>query len=124
MDILLKKKVNGPACVHCEKELSDWSGNVMVSSNEMLKVGEISRLEVWCKQCTTKLDKTGYGRDYHNLWELSWVKETYFNQLESLVERMVESPTYHFSFQAVMDCVQLGRILYDNQIKVEDPEEE
>jgi hypothetical protein len=94
----------------------------MVKKSEMFDNKVINSLEVWCKECTGKLDDKGYGRQYHNLWELSWVKEDYFEQLETLIERMAGESVYKFSQQAVLDCLQLGRILYDKNIKVEDEE--
>ncbi|PHB54582.1 hypothetical protein COE92_14450 [Bacillus wiedmannii] len=118
----MKKEMNAPICLHCKKEIENWSGNIMVKHEDM-DSGVIQGLEVWCKECTVSLDKKGYGDNYHNLWELSWVKESYFNQLESLIHRMQEQEgIYKFSNQAVLDCLQLGRILYDKQIEIEDEE--
>lgn len=117
------RDATAPVCVHCNTELSNWRGNVMVSKKEMFEDKKVQHLQVWCKECTTRLDKNANGRDYHNLWELSWLKETYFEQMESLVNQL-ESPVYSFSPQAILDCVELGRILYDNKVKVEEFEEE
>ncbi|AWC31880.1 MULTISPECIES: hypothetical protein [Bacillus] len=119
----MKKQMNAPICLHCEKELENWRGNVMTKKDEMFSTGVVQGLEIWCKECTSSLDKRGYGTEYHNLWELAWVKETYFDQLESLINQMQDREgLYRFSNQAVMDCLQLGRILYDKQIEVEDEE--
>ena len=65
-------------CEVCEKALSDWAGNVMIpedySPNDVSS-GTLDDLQIWCKECTVKLDEEGTGRKYHNLWELKWVKE-------------------------------------------------
>ena len=109
------KEAKAPVCLHCNTELNEWKGNVMVKESEMSPGQVISHLEVWCKGCTRELDNAGRGRDYHNLWELSWVKETYFDQLEGLLKS-----AYNFSPEAVLECVELGRILYDGKIKTEE----
>lgn len=60
-------------CDVCKSPLNDWRGNVMIPRESF--EGEIDDLQIWCKLCTKKLDREGKGRYYHNLWELSWVKE-------------------------------------------------
>ena len=60
-------------CEICNKELKDWSGNVMIPKKTDDET--IEDLQIWCKECTVKEDKQGIGHLYHNLWELSWVKE-------------------------------------------------
>lgn len=63
-----------PKCEVCNQEIENWSGNVMILDN-LTSDEEIDDLQIWCKPCTNKLDAEGTGKQYHNLWELSWVKE-------------------------------------------------
>lgn len=59
-------------CEVCGESLNNWSGNVMIPRNSF--EGVIDDLQIWCKECTRRLDKEGKGQHYHNLWELSWIK--------------------------------------------------
>ncbi|PEA53080.1 hypothetical protein CON64_20045 [Bacillus pseudomycoides] len=117
----MKKEMHAPVCLQCKKRLQDWKGNVRIKKEEMFDTRVIQSLEIWCKECTTVLDEKGPGREYHNLWELSSVKESYFDQIISLISRMQEKEgLYRFSEKAILDCLHLGRILYDKKIKLEE----
>ena len=73
-----------PKCEECEKELKDWSGNIMVPESEY--PDNIPYFHVWCKECTGKLDKQGRGKTFHNIWELGWIKRDYLKMVEELFE--------------------------------------
>lgn len=67
-------KVDNVKCDVCGKTLDSWIGNIMVPHSE-LDGDVIYDLQIWCKPCTKELDSKGVGRRYHNLWELSWLKD-------------------------------------------------
>ena len=62
-----------PKCMECHRDLEDWEGNVMVRSSDFGD-RQIPEIRIICKQCTNALDSAGSGREWHNLWELRWVK--------------------------------------------------
>jgi hypothetical protein len=71
-----------PTCDRCNSKLINWIGNVMVDSQTYHR--KINYFEVWCKECTNKLDQEGIGERWHSLWELHWVRDDY----EFLQERI------------------------------------
>lgn len=102
----MKKLVtNAPTCLHCEEELSDWCGNVMVDFNRPV----VEEIEIWCKDCTNDLDKTGIGRKYKHIWELVWVKNEFFALLE---QKVVVEDGNPFSDHAKEQLIDLGRMVY------------
>jgi len=60
-------------CDLCNTPIDNWSGNVMIPKNST--EGTIDDLQIWCKPCTRKMDSAGPGMNYHNLWELNWIRE-------------------------------------------------
>ncbi|MFK4167728.1 hypothetical protein ACI2LM_15925 [Paenibacillus lautus] len=98
-----------PICEHCERALENWSGNIMVDTRDY--PDKIDTFHVWCKECTTDLDKRGVGRRFHNIWELSWFKKTYFDlEREVLEELKEENPRW--GIEALMKFNDLGRMVY------------
>ena len=77
-----------PSCAICQKNLPDWEGNVMVDGQEYPQ--RVARLQVVCKECTRKLDASGKRRDYHNIWELRWVREQPLYLISNMVMDVLE----------------------------------
>lgn len=98
-----------PRCDECNKSLPEWSGNIMVDNTEY--PDKIEYIMVWCKECTGKLDRQGAGRQYHNLWELSWVKQGYFDLEKELFDELT-SGRPRWSFDALKRFNRLGRLLF------------
>ncbi|MFB6367914.1 hypothetical protein ACFCP7_28595 [Paenibacillus elgii] len=109
-----------PKCVVCEEELSNWSGNIMVHKNHYPDT--IDRLVIMCKNCTSELDKRGPGRQWHNLWELSWIKESYLD-LEREIFKDLTHENSRWTLSALKDFNNLGRILNGKKPKEDDYEE-
>jgi hypothetical protein len=113
------KAVEAPYCEHCGKVLDNWTGNVMVDASTHL----VKEFIIWCKECTRELDRKGYGRRYHNIWELSWVKNGYFELLRDAIDRAGEEERevgYTFTNNSLKQLVNLGEILYDKKLTVEE----
>lgn len=104
--------MESPRCDECNKLLEDWSGNIMVNSTEY--PDKVNYLMIWCKQCTIDLDRKGVGGDYHNLWELSWVKQAYFD-LEKELFTEILSGHKNWSIDAINRFNNLGRSLYEKE---------
>ncbi|ERI06479.1 hypothetical protein [Aneurinibacillus aneurinilyticus] len=105
---MLKHKC--PKCDECGKELTDWSGNIMVEGKSYHD--KIDDFLIWCKECTVRLDRTGEGNKFHNLWELSWLKKDYFSLEEELFEEVKEGQN-RWSLDALKKINQLGRMVYE-----------
>ncbi|KKI90680.1 hypothetical protein WQ54_19360 [Bacillus sp. SA1-12] len=98
-----------PRCDECNKPLPNWSGNVMVDGTTY--PDNIDFIMIWCKECTGSLDRKGAGRQYHNLWELSWVKQGYFDLEKDLFEELTVGRR-RWSLDALKQFNRLGRLLY------------
>lgn len=100
-----------PTCSSCGKTLKDWHGNVMVDSATWPERTEW--IKIICKDCTGKLDDAGVGQQYHNLWELRWLKDkaSLYGEIECLLDN-VTLPVGHpsrteWSRQALGDVLRL-----------------
>jgi hypothetical protein len=72
-----------PTCSVCDKPLSDWEGNVMVSLNDFIaKPRKISDVRVICKPSTRNLPS---HLDPHNIWELAWIRDNTVYILGSII---------------------------------------
>lgn len=106
-----------PKCSECERELTDWHGNVMVDDNSFMKY-RIDHIFVLCKECTLHLDRTGVGREFHNLWELNWLRTQFFYYIgRAIHDTMSESPVLpKWSKAALNEVCKLGEFLETNEI--------
>lgn len=97
--------MESPVCVCCEKELVAWNGNIMVDMDELFRKDyrKIDNLEVWCKDCTKRIS----GRSKHNLLELIWVKEDYFDHFNQLFFGEVV-----YTQEALSVYMRLGEMIY------------
>ncbi|MGE1164509.1 hypothetical protein ACQJ0Y_14670 [Peribacillus simplex] len=109
-------KAFSPVCVHCDKELLDWKGNIMVDQNDFLKGRVVKELQVWCFDCTKEMDKKGYGKNYHHIWHLSWIQEDFFGFVESVLDNS-QNPNalVRWERQAVKDFFNLGSLRYQKK---------
>jgi hypothetical protein len=77
--------VKGPVCSICQKEISDWVGNIMIDLDAHLNEHRVKGLCVMCKRCTLILDHEDAGPDqpgigkelYHFLWDLRSIRNHY-----------------------------------------------
>lgn len=116
---MIKKTVAAPTCEHCGKVLSDWNGNLMVDGSTYL----VKEFIIWCKECTRELDREGIGKRYHNIWELSWIKNGYFQYLRKALDQYGEEERevgYTFTKKALKQLVDLGEILYEKKLTGEE----
>jgi hypothetical protein len=108
--------MNQPTCVHCEKELSDWKGNVMVNEHEYTREAVVKELQVWCFDCTKSLDKKGYGKQYHHIWHLDWLKEDFFSFAGDVLDNYGDKEVVRrWEKKAVQDFFDLGAMLYQGK---------
>ena len=115
---MIVKNVAAPTCEHCGKVLSDWNGNLMVDGSTHL----VKEFFIWCKECTRELDRKGIGHRYHNIWELSWIKNDYFQLLRDALDQVgeEEGPGYTFTKKSLKQLVDLGEILYEKKLTGEE----
>lgn len=83
---------NMPHCEWCNQAIPDWSGNVMVNS-DYGHVHEIRDARIICKPCTRRIDATGEGNQWHNYWELDWIKnpDSLYSDLQEILEELVSA---------------------------------
>lgn len=79
-----------PVCGRCHKVLDNWVGNIMVDNS--LYPERISQLQVICKGCTRQLDASGFRKQYHNIWELSWIREAPLLRLAEILQEITQQP--------------------------------
>ncbi|GAB4230703.1 MAG: hypothetical protein Kow00121_59420 [Elainellaceae cyanobacterium] len=102
-----------PKCDRCQKELRDWQGNIMISEQPYHSRQEIKEIGVLCKQCTNQLDATGVGQQFHNIWELSWLKEHPVYYLGSMLTDLVsDDPNWTWRKDAVHRICSLVAIAH------------
>jgi hypothetical protein len=111
--------MSNPCCDECGKELENWSGNIMVDGNEY--PDNIKEIFVWCKGCTNKLDAKGVGRKFHNIWELSWLKKSYFDIEREIFEEL-KSERSRWQMPALIKINNLGRQSFGLEPKEEEEE--
>lgn len=74
-------------CYLCEKELSDWQGNVMIRNEEYPHAHDICLI---CKPCTQIIDNYDAlmkkKRQLHNVWELYWFVKDHEYMCENFQE--------------------------------------
>jgi hypothetical protein len=82
-----------PTCDECGQSIPSWEGNIMVQSREFF-AGEkrrVSEIIIMCKPCTLRLDESGMGQRWHNMWELAWMKDNTIYYLGSIIADLIES---------------------------------
>ena len=88
-----------PMCDVCGKEIRDWEGNIMVPWDEYLPTTEgepasvrtIRMIKIMCKPCTIQIDRERIGEEWHNLWELSWVKDDTLRYLGIILSNLLSA---------------------------------
>ena len=75
-------------CEVCERELEDYSANIMVS--ELEYPNPITDIHVFCKQCTRNLDKISVGKLFHNMWELYWLRDNFAEHHQQVIDEEKE----------------------------------
>jgi hypothetical protein len=106
-----------PICDVCSKELQDWIGNIMISSDDYFRQNpsKVESVNVFCKSCTRKMDGNGTGKQWHNLWELLWLKESTIYWLGSLIADLTsEEPRIVWSQEAVEKVYALAAKAHPN----------
>ncbi|KIL46170.1 hypothetical protein [Jeotgalibacillus campisalis] len=93
-------------CDECEKDIENWSANIMVDSSNFHE--RIEDFQVVCKPCTRDLDSTNRGSQLHNLWELSWLKNDYLDMEREIFEEM-SIGRKRFSHEALLKINNIGR---------------
>ena len=96
-----------PSCDVCDNPIPDWSGNVMVDSAKLYDTepGEISSVEVWCKDCTREKDR---AHKYHAIFELSWMRDRPLFVLGSVMTDLSTPDCTRWSASAVSDLWTLA----------------
>ena len=97
-----------PTCVVCEKELPDWQASIMVNNHAYNHEHIIDRLEVICKPCTRAMRGTSDFTKYHNIWELSWVKDRFVHLLGTVLFDQSSKSDYKWSDEALNDFYRLA----------------
>ena len=97
-----------PTCVVCEKELPDWQASIMVNNQAFTFEQTIDRLEVICKPCSRAMTMEGTPRKYHNIWELSWVKDRFVHLLGTVLFDQSSKSDYKWSDEALNDFYRLA----------------
>ncbi len=100
-----------PKCDVCKKVLKDWSGNIMIDSKKYHD--EIEDFQIWCKECTDKLNSEDVDNLYHNIWELSLVKQGYLEMKLELFGGL-KGDKSKWSLEALKKFNQLWCMLYKN----------
>ncbi|MCT1389840.1 hypothetical protein M4D76_16210 [Peribacillus frigoritolerans] len=109
-------KASSPVCVHCDKELYDWKGNIMVDSDDFLKQHVVRGLQIWCFDCTNELNKEGYGKNYHHIWHLSRIQDGFFTLVEGVLDNSKNPDVVtKWEKQAVKDFFDLGSLRYQEK---------
>ncbi len=103
-----------PQCERCETVLGDWSGNIMVPTDDyLLSPSRIETVMVLCKKCTTSLDKSGKGNQWHNLWELSWIRDHPIHYLGRILEAAYsEEPSRRWSYESANKVFGLAAVAH------------
>lgn len=104
-----------PQCNFCGKGLADWTGNIMVPMKDYF-TGEpkvIREVKVVCKACTTHIDGLGEGSEWHNLWELEWIRQHTIRYLGQIISNLLsKDPTVIWDEAAVDTIYQLAVIAH------------
>lgn len=82
---------------------------------DSVKYGQriIDELKILCKECTRQ-NARGFANGLHNIWELDWVRDSYFRLLGEIIDDITSNrPTSHkWSRDALEDFWQLGVLRY------------
>ena len=101
-----------PKCSVCGEELEDWQGNVLVPDSDF-EAGIISKIRVVCKPCTRRLDEKRVGEEWHNIWELHWLKESTIHYLCQVMSSFVdERPMFTWEKDAVEAVCRLAALAH------------
>lgn len=97
-------------CEVCERELENYSANIMVGEWEYPNASDV---HVICKQCTRNLDSIGIGKVFHNMWELGWLKED-FEEFHTQVIRESADGSRKWGQKAKDKITAIGKELGSN----------
>jgi hypothetical protein len=74
---------------------------------------KIEEIRVVCKPCTILMDQAGEGQEWHNLWELLWMKEHTLRYLGHMISTLIsDEPTISWSSGAVDSMFQLAALAH------------
>jgi hypothetical protein len=99
-----------PKCDWCDAELPDWTANIMVNTEVYFKQRTVGRLQVVCKPCTRKLYEQGKSSEWHNLWELRWVRDNLLHLLRGVLGSRTKGAEIRWSDQAILDFCRLAEL--------------
>ncbi|MBC1800793.1 hypothetical protein [Listeria booriae] len=98
-------------CEICEKEIENYSANIMIRNSEYPNASNIFLV---CKPCTSFLDsqgtQKGTERDFHNIWELQWLKED-FSEFHEQIQKESKEGSRIWGQEAKDKMTAIGRAL-------------